>query len=355
MKICPTSAVLPHFPLTSLVIWAITFPAPYRDIFMNTFLRPVRLLSGLMLGGLFLTTLQTARAADSAPKLKALIVDGQNNHGWQATTPILKAALESSGRFTVDVATSPPAAGRGRRGAAAGATNAPPVARPTMADFKPDFSKYDVIIGNYNGQDWSPETKTAFENYMKNGGGYVSVHAADNSFPRWDEYNKMIGVGGWGNRNQDSGDMIRWRDGKAVNEKGDPGPRGNHKANFSWVLDVRDQEHPIMKGLPARWKHANDELYATLAGPAENVTVLGTANSDLTHLDEPILMVINYGKGRIFHTTMGHDPVSMKDVGFVTVLDRGAEWAATGKVTIPVPANFPTADAVSVWTPPAMN
>ena len=81
-----------------------------------------------------------------------------------------------------------------------------------------------------------------------------------------------------------------------------------------------------------------------MVGPWENVTVLATAESDVTHQNEPILMTISYGKGRIFHTTMGHDAVAMNDVGFVTTLNRGTEWAATGKVTIPVPADFPTAD-----------
>ena len=59
----------------------------------------------------------------SQPKLKVLIVDGQNNHAWQRTTPILKAALESAGLFAVDVATSP-AHGQ------------------SLAGFKPDFDQY---------------------------------------------------------------------------------------------------------------------------------------------------------------------------------------------------------------------
>jgi type 1 glutamine amidotransferase len=288
-------------------------------------------LSGFALGALLLFSLQPAAAAD---KLKALIIDGQNNHNWRATTPILQAALESSGRFTVEVATSP-AHGQ------------------SMEEFKPDFAKYNVIVLNYNGDSWSAATMTAFEDYVTNGGGAVSVHAADNSFPHWVEYNKMIGVGGWGGRNQDSGPMIRWRGGKKVLDAGNPGPRGMHGAYFSWVVETRSPDHPIMKGLPRKWLHAPDELYSMLAGPAKSVTVLATANSDTTHEDEPILMAINYNKGRMFHTTMGHDTRSMEDVGFVTTLNRGAEWAATSQVTIPVPADFPTADKVSVWTPPA--
>jgi type 1 glutamine amidotransferase len=157
----------------------------------------------------------------------------------------------------------------------------------------------------------------------------------------------MIGVGGWGNRNANSGTMLRWRDGKVEH---DHGGGGQHGQFFAWDVETRDAEHPIMKGLPEKWLHTPDELYSTLVGPAENVTVLATAKSDTTQQNEPILMTINYGKGRVFHTTMGHNDVSMKDVGFITTLNRGAEWAATGAVTIPVPDNFPTADKTSVWT-----
>lgn len=290
-------------------------PSPAKFILVSALAFAVTLFAGV-----------PARAAD---KLKALIIDGQNNHGWKQTTPILKAGLESSGRFTVDVATTPP-------------NNQP------MDSFKPDFSKYDVVVLNYNGDDWSPETRKAFEDYVRNGGGFVSVHAADNSFPNWAEYNKMIGVGGWRGRGANSGTMLRWRDGKIEH---DHGGGGTHGSFFSWDVETRDAEHPIMKGLPEKWMHTPDELYATLVGPAENVTVLATAKSDVTHENEPILMVIPYGKGRVFHTTMGHNEQSMEDVGFITTLNRGAEWAATGKVTIPVPDNFPTADKTSVWKP----
>lgn len=263
--------------------------------------------------------------------LKALLVDGQNNHGWQATSPLIKQALESCGRFSVEVAT---------------------VLKGKEADFKPDFSQYAVIVSNYNGAMWPAETCKAFEEYMKNGGGLVIIHAADNSFGGWAEYNKMIGLGGWGGRNEKSGPMIRWRDGKVVQDTS-PGPGGTHGKRWEFCIETRAPDHPIMAGLPAKWLHTVDELYAKLRGPAENMTLLATALSQKTNEHEPALFTIDYGKGRVFHTILGHDVTSTKCVGFVCTLQRGTEWAATGKVTLPKPDNFPGADKSVVWEPPA--
>lgn len=107
-----------------------------------------------------------------------------------------------------------------------------------------------------------------------------------------------------------------------------------------------------MRGLPTEWMHAKDELYDKLRGPATNVTILATAFADPetggSGRDEPMLMAIDYGKGRVFHTVLGHSDQAMRCAGFQVTLRRGAEWAATGHVTTDAPDDFPTAAEVSI-------
>ena len=271
-------------------------------------------------------------AASAAPALKVLIVDGQNNHKWQETTPVLKQQLESSGRFTVNVATTPPQGS-------------------DMSGFKPDFSAYDVVVSNYNGDPWPEQTQTAFEQFVAKGGGFVAYHAADNSFPEWKAYNEMIGIGGWGNRTEASGLYVRYKDGEIVKDTS-PGRTGNHGKRLPFQVVIRKPDHPVTKDLPQTWMHTGDELYDHLRGPADKMAILATAFSDPANNgsgnDEPMLLAIRYGKGRVFHTTLGHDTEAMKCVGFITTLQRGTEWAATGKVTLNVPGDFPSADKISV-------
>jgi len=277
-------------------------------------------------------------AADrSAPKepLKALIVDGQNNHNWKGTTPVLKAILEENGLFSVDVATSPPSA-------------------QGMDSFKPEFAKYDVVVSNYTGASWPQATRDALESYMKNGGSLVIFHAADNAFPKWDEWNKMIALGGWGGRNEKSGPMIRFREGKVVLDTS-PGAGGTHGPQHAFQIILRNDQHPITRGLPPKWMHVKDELYSKLRGPAQNMTLLATAYADPaqrgTGEHEPVLFTIDYGKGRVFHTVLGHGPEQLKCVCCIFLLQRGTEWAATGKVSqTSVPDDFPTAEATSTRT-----
>ena len=294
---------------------------------------------------LSLAALALADAAWTSPataddKIRVLIIDGQNNHNWKDSTPILQQFLEKTGRFTIDVATTPDA-------------KAP---KDAWDSFRPEFSKYAVVLSNYNGQPWPERVQKALEEYVDGGGGLVNVHAANNSFAGWPAYNKMIGLG-W--RDNKFGDRVTVDGGGAIvrTAKGQ-GPGAGHGPQHAYKITVRDPNHPVTQGMPRDWMHVKDELYHGQRGPAEDMHILATAYSAKdkggTGTNEPMIWVIPYGKGRVFTTVLGHamgnEFDAMRCVGFQTVVARGAEWAATGKVTLPIPADFP-GDAVKLAEP----
>lgn len=268
----------------------------------------------------------------NAKTIKVMLLTGKTDkyHNWEVTSSYLGAILGQQDIFTTDVVLIPKG-------------------QTEFEEFVPEFSKYNVVVLNMNMPDWNDKAKTEFERYVKNGGGVVIVHEANNAFPKWKEYNQITGLGGWGERNEKDGPYIYWKDGQIVSDNS-PGVGGSHGKRVPFVINVRDSLHPITNGIPTKWLHQNDELYANLRGPAKNIHILATAFSNKetggSNKEEPVLFTVTYGKGRIFHTVLGHTGAdfsdSVEDVGFQVTFSRGTEWAATGKVKQKYPLQFPS-------------
>jgi type 1 glutamine amidotransferase len=245
----------------------------------------------------------------SAPgrRIRALILTGRNNHDWRSTTPYLKGILEGTGRFEVRVNEEP------------------------WRLSKEALAGLDVILLDYNGPRWGPQAEEAVAGFVRSGGGMVVVHGASYAFgemeilgdkhqrtgqfePPWSEYGEMTGV--------------TWTNGP---------PRSGHGKRHQFQVEIVDRDHPITRGLAPSFS-IDDELYHrlvfkpgvhVLARAFDAPEIGGTGNF------EPVLWTVRFGRGRVFHTTLGHDTKAMAAPGFRTTLARGAEWAATGRVTLP--------------------
>jgi uncharacterized protein len=280
----------------------------------------------LLLAVISLSGPRALAAEPTSTLIKIALLDGQNNHDWRATSPLIRAALEQTGQFSVTVITCP--------AADADAT--------AWDKFQPDFAPYAAVVSNFNDFGAKPAPAAFLDrltNYVARGGGWVSVHAAGSGFPHYPEMARMAGLA-WGLKS-DFGTALAYDDQDQLVRisQGEGEPTG-HGPPSQWSIKTRAPNHPVMRGLPDSWTYGPDELWYRARGPAQQLTVLATAYSADTHRHEPIIWTVAYGRGRVFSTLMGHDAIAMKQAAFAVVLTRGCQWAATGKITLPAPAKF---------------
>lgn len=291
-----------------------------------------RLIMGLVVWGIaFFPTLGSNLLGRQKTVAKVVIVDGFSNHDWKQTSVVIKWLLEGTGRFEVDVTTIP-------------------LDSNDWILWNPDFESYDVVIQNTNNihdpvLSWPKHAQKKLEEFVQKGGGLYILHSANNAFPDWEEYNKMIGLG-W--RAVEMGvalevdslmNLVR-------HERGE-GKDTSHGDRFDALIRVMNR-HPINEDYPEAWKTVNTEVYSFPRGNAENLTVLSSAyDSTDTQRVWPVEWVVSYGKGRVYNSSMGHlwhgetYPDSYRCAGFQTTVIRATEWLATGQVTYPIPVDFP--------------
>jgi type 1 glutamine amidotransferase len=266
-----------------------------------------------------------ASACFGQAKIPVLIVDGVNNHDWQTATRELKSILGATGRFQIDVSTSP-------------AREAPPEG---WAKWRPRFAAYRAVLLNWNGGHlanglrWPPEVERALVAYVRGGGGLIVFHAANNAFLEWPEYNDMIGLG-W--RNKDFGpSLIVGPDQKIVTIPAGEGRNPGHGPRHTFEITVLTPDHPIVRGLPQHWTQPSEQLTHGQHGPAAGLTILTYAWSKDVNENEPLDWVRTYGQGRVYTTMLGHtwkdeDNPNFRCREFQKLIAQGVEWAATGAV-----------------------
>jgi type 1 glutamine amidotransferase len=274
-------------------------------------------------------------------KIKVLILDGYSNHDWRLTTALIRGIIEPTGLFDVAVATAPPTA-----------------KADGWDQWRPKFKDYDVVIQTCNdlggGPSWPPEVQRDFEAFVKDGGGVYVFHGGNNAFPKWNEYDQIIGLG-WRNKSAGVALTIDAK-GNLVTIPAGEGQSTGHGPRVETVLH-RVGDHPIHKDFPRHWRTTELEVYFYARGPAQNLEVLSYTYDPRTKMDWPIEWVVSYGKGKVYNSTFGHvwkgdvDPVSMRCAGVQTVLTRALQWLSGQPVTYPVPADFPTEGKLSIRPP----
>jgi len=264
-----------------------------------------------MFAACLLSVCAVAVAPQQPEPLRALLVSGANNHDWRWTSPEIERALEETGRFAVEITYEPE---RDLVGVAA----------------KHAAGELDLLVLDYNGERWGEAAENDFVAAVRAGCGVAVLHAADNAFPGWADYERMVG--------------LLWREGTG------------HGRFHPFDVHVVDHHHPITAGMQDLRMHP-DELYHRLvwAEGADHRVLLSAFSAPKaggTGRYEPMATAGTFGDGRVFHTPLGHtwqnnvpSRASWHDPQLRRLVARGCEWAATGAVTLsPRPLNHLSED-----------
>jgi type 1 glutamine amidotransferase len=226
---------------------------------------------------------------------KVLLLTGgqRQHHGYRDQAFYLSGILEDTGRFEVTIV-----------------EDAAILETPAMA-------KYDLIIVNADRRD--PEFKftrsqqEALLAWVKAGHGYVSIHGADNAAPDWiPEWREMLGG--------------------VFSHVGLPDSK-TRKGTF--LIKIADTKDPITQGVSDF--ELKDELYYKLQMKTEIEPLATTEYEGSTW---PVAWTRTYGKGRVFHTPLGHrdfgpgkdDPLHNPSLQKLVV--QGIGWVAQGKSAV---------------------
>lgn len=305
-----------RFPIVTLAVVALSFAMPaIAQVIVHPNYRPPE------------TVQRIAIPADPQEKrIKVLIISGQNSyeHDWTGVNNLLRTMMQDTGRFDVRVTED--------------------FDHGTLAMLK----AYDVVLLNYSSRwvyddktehRWSPEAEKALFVYVREGGGLVAYHSSFTWGYNWPDYRALIG---------------------AVMEPGS----SRRSPPGAFPVHIVDRENPITQGMREYVWTYNDDMYTNMSfAPGAHIHVLATAHDSSASYDpkltgpkyppaaytpdklkamkgmdadHPQVWTQDYGKGRVFSITLGHDEVSLHFQPLQTLLLRGAEWAGTGKVTLPV-------------------
>ncbi|NPA37255.1 MAG: ThuA domain-containing protein [Chlorobi bacterium] len=269
-------------------------------------------------------------------KLRALIVTGPDGSGNTAKSALQKI-LENSGKFNVEIAESP-AEGQ------------------DMSIYSPDFTSFDVVVLDYIGEKWPSETRERFVKYVKDGGGVLVFGESAYAFPDWDEYGRLIGIGG--NRDNSAAPYMYLNgNGEIMTYESINDTVNATTAVHDFVIQVTGSGGPVFEGMNHRWLHLADVLHSDLKLLSDSVTVLAMAyanrKSGGNGKNMPVMAENVFGKGRVFSVFIGclkegASPAALQDAGLILAVQRGAEWAATGQVTQQLPEDLPNIAAAFV-------